>query len=32
MYNSEYIKEGQTILLREGRTKILGEIIQLNYD
>ena len=26
IYNAEYIKENSTILLREGRTKILGKI------
>ena len=26
MYNPEYIEKGCTILLREGRTKILGVI------
>lgn len=26
MYNAEYIHEGTTIILREGRTKILGSI------
>ena len=29
MYHPEYIKKGSTILLREGRTKILGVIINL---
>eukprot|EP01015_Nassula_variabilis_P021930 TRINITY_DN3969_c0_g1_i3.p1 TRINITY_DN3969_c0_g1~~TRINITY_DN3969_c0_g1_i3.p1 ORF type:complete len:247 (+),score=20.39 TRINITY_DN3969_c0_g1_i3:65-805(+) len=29
MYNPEYIKKGSTILLREGRTKILGVITEL---
>ena len=27
LYNAEYIKENTTILLREGRTKILGKIL-----
>ena len=29
MYAPEYLKPGLTILLREGRTKILGTIVNL---
>lgn len=32
MYSPEYIKLGLTILLREGRTKILGTITRLITD
>lgn len=29
MYNAEYIKKDMTILLREGKTKMLGNISQV---
>lgn len=29
MYNAEYVKTGLTVLLREGRTKILGIITRV---
>jgi len=29
MYNPEYISKGSTILLREGRTKIMGMIVNV---
>lgn len=32
MYAPEYLKPGLTILLREGRTKILGTIVNLLAD
>ncbi len=32
MYSPEYIKLGLTVLLREGRTKILGTITRLIHD
>ena len=32
MYAPEYLKIGSTILLREGRTKILGNIVTLLSD
>ena len=32
MYNPEFIKKGENILLREGRTKIFGYVTDLKYD
>ena len=32
MYNSEYIREGDQIILREGRTKIQGKVIQIHFN
>lgn len=32
MYNPEFLKKGENILLREGRTKIFGHITKLIYD
>lgn len=32
MYNPEFIKKGENILLREGRTKILGFVTALKFD
>jgi GTPase len=32
MYNSEYVKVGDIIVFREGRTKLMGEITRLIQD
>ena len=32
LYNSEFLKVNSTFLLREGRTKILGNIIKLIHE
>ena len=31
MYNSEYVRVGDIVILREGRTKLQGKVTQIFY-